>query len=63
MMVREVQDAFHSKDRVRTTSTDYTFVGIIVAYFPKRNGNIRCVVENDDGILHIFNPKQLEFAS
>lgn len=49
----------HVGDRVTKTTGDYTFTGTVVASFPKRSGETRVVVENDDGILHIFNPKQL----
>lgn len=38
---------------------DYRFSGYVVAIFEKRSGQVRCVVENQDGILHIFNPAQL----
>lgn len=38
---------------------DYIFRGLIVATFRKRSGQWRYVVENDDGILHIFSGKQL----
>lgn len=48
--------------RVRNTGSDYHFEGVIVAIFQKRNGLLRCVVENDDGILHIFSAKNLERA-
>lgn len=46
-------------DRVEKVSGDYEFVGFIVAKFNKRNGLIRFVVENDQGILHIFSEKNL----
>ena len=38
---------------------DYTFRGYVVALFNKRNGVVRAVVENNDRILHIFNPGNL----
>ncbi len=48
-------------DRVRNKGSDYRFEGLIVAMFQKRDGGAwRCVVENDDGILHIFSAKNLE---
>lgn len=47
-------------DRVIKKSGDYTFTGIIVSVFWKRSGVARYVVENDAGILHIFNEKNLE---
>jgi hypothetical protein len=45
--------------RVTKISGDYRFRGWVVASFEKRNGFRRYVVENDDGILHIFNGKDL----
>ena len=47
-------------DSVYKTGGDYRFRGVVVSVFKKRSGIIRCVVENDEGILHIFSPKQLE---
>ena len=46
-------------DRVEKVSGDYSFEGIIVAKFNKLGGEIRFVVENKDGILHIFSEKNL----
>lgn len=46
-------------DRVIKTGGDYVFQGYIVSVFRKVKGQIRYVVENDDGILHIFSPTQL----
>jgi hypothetical protein len=46
-------------DCVEKIGGDYTFRGVVVAVFSKRSGAVRVVVENDDGILHIFNPGQL----
>lgn len=47
-------------DKVIKTSGDYKYSGIVVSIFTKLSGKIRVVVENDDGILHIFSPSQLE---
>lgn len=44
---------------VEKTAGDYTFAGVIVAAFKKHSGHWRYVVENDAGILHIFNGRQL----
>jgi hypothetical protein len=46
-------------DRVEKGGGDYVFRGEVRAVFTKRSGQVRIVVENDDGILHIFNPGQL----
>lgn len=39
---------------------DYRFEGVVVAVFPKLSGKTRYVVENKEGILHIFNREQLK---
>ena len=44
---------------VKKEEGDYTFHGVIVCVFLKRSGAVRVVVENHDGVLHIFNPSQL----
>jgi hypothetical protein len=44
---------------VRKVGGDYTFVGVVVAVFAKRSGQVRYVVEDDRGILHIFSEKNL----
>ncbi len=46
-------------DKVEKVSGDYAFTGFIVAKFTKRSGEIRFVVENPDGILHIFSERNL----
>jgi hypothetical protein len=38
---------------------DYIFEGVVVAKFKKRSGAVRFVVENNDGILHIFSEANL----
>jgi len=45
--------------RIKKIGGDYRFEGEIVAVFNKRNGAVRYVVENDDGILHIFSAANL----
>lgn len=47
-------------DKVRKVSGDYTFKGVVVAAFQKLSGSHRFVVENQEGILHIFSDKNLE---
>ncbi len=37
----------------------YRFDGIVLAVFPNLSGAMRYVVENEDGIIHIFNRNQL----
>ncbi len=48
--------------RVRKIGGDYRFEGEIVSIFMKRTGIPRLVVENDDGLLFIFNHGQLELV-
>lgn len=45
--------------KVEKVGGDYQFKGIVVSVFVKLNGNIRCVVEDERGLLFIFNPNQL----
>jgi hypothetical protein len=45
---------------VHKTTGDYKLRGNVRASFPKRNGAARVVVENDDGLLHIFSPSRFE---
>jgi hypothetical protein len=49
-------------DRVRKTMgvTDYTFEGVIVSVFTKRNGVFRYVIEDDRGLLVIMAPHEVE---
>jgi hypothetical protein len=49
-------------DEVVKVGGDYAFRGRVVAAFHKLSGKARYVVENQDGILHIFSEKQLAFA-
>ena len=47
-------------DKVIKEGGDYVFKGVIVCMFKKKSGAVRVVVENDDGILHIFSEKNLK---
>lgn len=51
---------FYPLDRVDKVTGDYKFTGQIVSVFRKLDGKIRYVVENQDGILHIFSESQLK---
>ena len=53
------EPVFKVGDYVVKTSGDYIFAGHVVAAFPKISGQWRYVVENADGVLHIFSDKQL----
>ncbi len=48
--------------RVYKDSGDYTYNGVVVSIFQKRSGVVRLVVENDDGMLFIFNENQLKLV-
>ena len=50
---------FKIGDQVEKTSGDYRFRGEVVSVFRKISGVERCVVENTDGMLFIFNERQL----
>jgi hypothetical protein len=47
-------------DFVKKTGGDYTFDGVVVAVFEKRSKAVRYVVENGEGILHIYSEKNLK---
>ena len=53
---------FKTGDSVHKVGGDYTFEGIIVSAFPKLSGQIRYVVEDDRGILHIYSEKNLSLS-
>ncbi len=46
-------------DAVRKVGGDYRFDGVVVAVFPKLSGQVRFVVEDDRGVLHIFSEAQI----
>lgn len=52
--------AFAEGERVIKDTGDYTFDGIILSVFRNRSGSPRYVVENEEGIIHIFNHNQLK---
>lgn len=45
---------------VHKVTGDYRFQGDVRSIFAKRSGALRVVVENDDGVVHIFNTLQLK---
>ena len=46
-------------DMVAKVGGDYAFAGVVVASFAKLGGAHRYVVENSDGLLHIFSAAPL----
>lgn len=59
-MVERIDLKYKIMDRVVKDSGDYYFSGYVVAAFKKLSNQVRYVVENEDGMLFIFNEKQLE---
>lgn len=55
-----VKYRFKLGDKVAKTKGDYRFKGVVVMRGRKRSGKPRFVVENSDGILHIFSESNLE---
>lgn len=49
--------------RVVKDGGDYRFEGEIMARFAKKSGAVRVVVENEDGVLHIFSLTQLRVVA
>ncbi len=47
-------------DQVERVNSDYRFVGTIVSVFQKTSGLTRYVVEDDRGVLFIWNRKNFE---
>ena len=47
-------------DIVEKVGGHYTFVGTVVAAFQKLSGVDRYVVEDDRGVLHVYNAKILK---
>ena len=50
---------FKATDLVQKVGGDYSFGGEVVAVFQKKSGVVRYVVEDDRGLLFIFNESQL----
>lgn len=48
-------------DKVKKEGGDYKFYGTVVCVFTKLSGSVRYVVENADGIVHIFNTANLQY--
>jgi hypothetical protein len=51
--------SFNVDDKVKRVNSDYTFVGTIVAKFNKLSGEVRYVVEDDRGVLFIWNESNM----
>lgn len=49
-------------DLVYKDSGDYKYYGEVVSVFDKLSGATRYVVENEDGMLFIFNESQLKLV-
>ena len=47
-------------DTVKKVGGDYKFKGKVIVVFLKLSKAVRVVVENKDGVLHIFSPQQLQ---
>jgi hypothetical protein len=52
-------EALDSYRRVLVVAADYSYEGEVVTVFSKRRGQMRCVVEDDNGRLFIHNSGQL----
>lgn len=53
---------FKTDDYVKKVK-GYKFVGYVRLAFTKRNGAVRYIVENKDGIVHVFRGSQLTYAN
>jgi len=50
-------------DTVERVNSDYKFVGTVRSVFEKNSGLVRYVVEDDRGVLFIWNRKNFEKIS
>ena len=50
-------------DTVERVNSDYKFVGTVRSVFEKNSGLVRYVVEDDRGVLFIWNRKNFEKVS
>jgi hypothetical protein len=55
----KIKSKFKIGDKAKKVS-GYKFNSVIVAIFANTKGEVRIVAEHKDGLLHIFNEKQLE---
>lgn len=65
-MLQEQEDFdfdFKVGDKFIKTRGDYSFAGEIRAIFRKKDGLIRIVGENSDGLLFIFNLQSIQKVS
>jgi hypothetical protein len=60
--MKKDEPLFEVGDAVKKVGGDYSFDGTVVSVFKKLSGNIRLVVEDDRGILHIFSETNLQFV-
>ena len=56
----DLKVAFEFGIKVKKVGGDYTYEGVIAGIILKTSGEIRYVVEDDRGMLFIFNEKSLE---
>jgi hypothetical protein len=53
---------FMEGDCVEKVGGDYRYEGVVVGVVTKRSGHVRYVVEDDRGMLFIFNGGQLRLS-
>ena len=56
----DILAAVIGRERVHVKASDYSYIGWLVVAFRKNSGQMRCVVEDENGRLFIHNPTQLE---
>jgi hypothetical protein len=59
-LIAGVKPVFKVGDQVSKVGGDYRFDGVVVSVFAKISGQIRLVVEDDRGILHVYSEKNLK---
>ena len=59
--VKPTSHLFKVGDKVQKVGGDYKFEGIVVCVFQKLSGQVRLVVEDDRGVLHVYSEKNLNW--
>ena len=62
-MAKRVMTPYGPGTRVEKTEGDYGFSGEILLAFEKRSGHVRWLVEDDRGLVLIWNARQITAAA
>jgi len=62
MLEDAIRRAFRDRSRVKVQGSDFKYEGTLQAVFHKRSGVLRVVVEDDNRVLHVAYPREIELA-